>query len=179
MKCLLTDIDQCIFDYGSVITKFMKRLDYAPTKPINEIYNFAECFPNIKISLEDFGKSDEFENMDLFKDTFDGLNYFRNNGYEIICISAALNGDIYLEKRRNNFKSKLGFVPQIYHTDLRSKLDLLKKFPPSIWVDDLPENCDLGVEAGHLSFLMGYDYNKQSNHERIDNWNHLIQLIEH
>lgn len=114
---LLTDIDQCLLDYASSLHLFMEHRGVIAHDHINNVYDAGEVF-GIKLYevWDDYEFSSEFGSMNAFRDAVSGIQWFQNNGWEIVCISAANPDPEILNSRRTNIKNIFGHDLNVIHT---------------------------------------------------------------
>ena len=104
-------------------------------------------------------------------------------GYRFVAITACLNEPAVVEGRRKNLQDAFGFEwESVDCIGLNpSKEEALKRYTPSIWVDDLAHHASVGAELGYKSFLINKQYNQGDTHSnviRVNDWHDIKRIIE-
>lgn len=122
------------------------------------IINLGEQ-PEVDQFILDFQLSEDFKNLAPIEGAFEVLSKFKEEGFKIVAISAALNHEQVLRNRRDNLNNHFpGIFDRLYHTTgSQNKPAILKKYPSALWVEDNLENAVVGKLAGHLPFFMLHD----------------------
>jgi hypothetical protein len=118
----------------------------------------------------------------------DTIKYVRKlheeQGYVFRVISS-LSNDYYAQHLRTKNLIEM-FGPSVFDTFVyldtgADKDDALEQYRGSgcWWVEDKPENADLGIELGLDSILVGHQFNKNYAGEatRVNNWKEIYQKI--
>lgn len=188
-KYLLIDADEVIFDW---LTPFH---EYAQHKLKRTIEGRPVLFAlhhwlgtseqNTKQLVHDFNTHNPaFENLKpaFNADTYLPLIY--NKGYRIAIISACGNSDTIIKKRINNIEKHFSNIIHDIHCvgSSAEKSDILKKYSPSIWVEDRYENAKEGQKHNHTSVIIRQPHNIQ--YEPIDqsikwvnDWKELFDFV--
>ncbi len=181
---LLIDLDNTVLDCSGPLWEHTRnRLGREPNSGPFETYSVAEAF-DIPTEVEreivgEFIASPCFFKMKMSDDAKAAMRYFKNEGAKIIAITSAQNDEKTKIGRMENFKREAGFDLDDIHLTLgKSKKEALSAYPPSIFVDDLPENCEVAHGVGHISLLIGHGYNSNfsGSYRRVSGW---AEIIEH
>lgn len=170
-KYFLTDIDGVVFNFHKTFEAWARHMNFKTVYPslINEgKYLHIEDFLGLSfIETENlilqFFQSDYAKHFITYKDSYDGIRYFKGKGYTFIAITAIGDDSIATGNRQIALDNAFGvdaFADVIGTDPFGSKLDVLKQFEPTIWIDDTPEHVIAGLEANHFSIRL---------HREIDN----------
>ena len=129
-------------------------------------------------AVESFNESVWLEHISPMRDAVAMVKHMHENHGVVFHVITALNNHPHILKARTqNLKGLFGnAIEMITLTgDSEDKTEALSKYRDSnlIWIEDKPENADLGVEMGLRSLLMDQPYNKKHNNadvERVYNW---------
>ena len=161
-KIILTDCDGVVLDWGSTFEQYVRyhlKIDFE-TPPdqyykVEELLNLSHKETN-ELILK-FHASEYFKHLSSFRDSVKYIRKLSAEGWDFVAITAAGQDSEKIKKNRtHNLKTHFGNAfKDIIIVDLDStKLDTLKQFKPTFWVDDSPRQVFAGIEAGHTSFFM-------------------------
>lgn len=103
-----------------------------------------------------FNRSPGFASLAPYDDALAALkNLKRLTKCTVVAISSCGDETVVVENRERNIKKHFdGLVDEIVCLPLgSSKAGTLKKYPPSVWVDDIVKNVIDGVSVGHDAVL--------------------------
>ncbi len=132
----------------------------------------------------DFFESDFSHNFIQWPDSGVAISHLVDKGWVFIAITA-IGLSEKARKNRLTCLNKLynnAFADVLVVEPSASKLEILKTFAPTFWVDDSPNHVTDGIEAGHVSFHM-----RREGDTRICNspdaiivkdWHEIVDFIE-
>lgn len=186
MKILLTDVDDVLLTFHSSFSKYLET--YKGFKKIkSDCYKFSEMYdfdPTLEINyINEFAKSYHFANLQPFGEAEKYLKKIKDNNWYIVAITAVDNDDDLLIKRKINLKCVLGNVIDEIHMigTRKSKLNKLKEFKKTIFIDDNTKHIEEGIEANHDVLLMSRPYNTFYYNEkvkRVNNWKEIYEYLQ-
>lgn len=153
-------------------------MDLPTTWEMTEWFNADHT--EIRRLIKDMNGSELFEAIPAFEDAKRVLPLIAEK-YDLVAITCCSNDPLTIARRKKNLELlnvKFKDVHCLNFTD--SKLDLLKEYPSSFWVEDRFEGAKSGVEAGHTSFLINRTYNQNENHDRIirvNGWEEILNKV--
>ena len=182
---ILTDVDGCLLNWAQSYHWWMKRKGFKQVKP-NE-YAMDKCYgiprEQSRELCETFCESAAIGFLAPFRDA---VKYVRKlneeQGAVFHCITSMSNDPWACRLRDDNLKRVFGkgiFERCVYLECGADKNEELERYRDSdfVWVEDKPENANLGAEMGLNSFLIDHPYNVNSKLHpsvtRIANWKEL------
>lgn len=125
-----------------------------------------------------FNESVWLEDIGPMRDAVAMVKHMHENHGVVFHVLTALNNEpAILRARIRNMKALFGNAIEIITLtgDTEDKSEALSKYQGSnlIWIEDKPENADLGAEMGFKTLLMDQPYNKKhksANVERVYSW---------
>jgi len=166
VRILLTDVDEVLLDWISAFRAWVVEHGYTVQgeRPIDR--NIAGwVVPSSGVPLKEsealrlvevFNESDSFEHILPRAHSQEVLPLFKRAGYHIVAVSSCTNNldarakrERCLQRRFNNCVDKVICLPLG-----ASKKEVLRAFPPAIWIDDDIRNVQDGAEVGHRAYLM-------------------------
>ncbi len=185
-KVILTDADGVLLDWIYAFDMWMKRHGYNITNP--NAYSVA-----VRYETEDgkrlakmFNESAWIRKIPPFKDA---LKYVKKlheeHGYVFHCISSLSDDEYSQHLRTKNLRELFGdtvFERYIYLDTGADKDNALEFYRDSEcwWVEDKPENAELGHRLGLRPLLMEHDHNLDHVSETVDrvrNWKEIYERI--
>lgn len=111
---------------------------------------------------------DLFSQLEPMPGAVDFVSHARESGYDIKVLTACSDDPVSHAARLVNLEKVFGadaFCDVLFVDLGASKLDVLKRHPRSIWVDDLPRHVHAGYEAGHHGILAAAAHNRSSRND--------------
>lgn len=133
-----------------------------------------------------FNHSERFAHLQPCSDSREALAALKSLGWNIVAISSCTDNVEAGERRRENLQKVFGeSIDYIFLLPLAScKRSVLKKFSPSLWIDDNAVNVRAGLEMGHNAFLMRRPWNESSLAKQeyeglpvFEHWNHVLKFV--
>ena len=187
-KVILTDADGVLFDWLYAFDQWMKRHKYVLQDP-NEYKIFKRFGIDRKEGYRVIRMFNESAGIRKLPPHKDAIKYVRKlheeQGYVFHVISS-LSTDTYSQHlRTKNLREMFGdtvFERYIYLDTGADKDDVLESYRDSEcwWVEDKPENSELGYTLGLRPLLMGHDHNADhasDNVIRVPNWKAVYDKI--
>jgi len=194
IRILLTDVDEVLLKWIEGFIQFAKKEGYQfkdeyPTTWLLSTWmkkkdGSAMTDSEVRDLVLHFNHSDLFEHLDPCEEAIGGLRYIKSRGFHIVAISSCTDDKEAYAKRFKNLKRHFGkFIDYVVCLPLgSSKTEVLRNFPPSIWIDDNPENVAAGAALNHFSFVMKRPWNEASLGDSEDlpvfsSWNDVKDYI--
>ncbi len=184
---ILTDVDGVLLDWSTAFDAWMKERNYVLLHP-NEYnqhkrYGLAEKSDADKL-ISQFNESAWMGFLKPLRDSVSILDKFSSNNYHFECITS-LSTDhwagVLREMNLERFFGR-GTIRRVRCIATGAdKNDILKEYDPGYWwIEDKPENCLAGLNAGHKPILIDHEFNKDFSHPNIiraKNWKEIYQII--
>ena len=171
VRLFLTDIDEVLLKWIEGFSEFAKTRGYVLNNDYPEGWILSEWLRDssgsplnpaeIQNLVLQFNHSDHFGDLDPCDGTHEALHFIKSCGYHVVGISSCTDDVDALEKRKRNLVAHFGGnIDHVVCLPLGAcKKDVLRKFPPSIWIDDNPDNAVAGIDVGHFGFVMKRPWN--------------------
>jgi len=182
---ILTDVDGVLLDWESAFDAWMKERGYTIGAP--EVYK-----QSIRYGIEQFHADNLVKQFNEcawigylkpLRDSVNALEILASQHWHIECITSLSTDHWAGELRRANLRKWFGQTIrrcQCIETG-GDKDNYLKEYEPGHWwIEDKPENCIAGLNAGHRPILIDHPYNQDFKHPdviRVKNWQEIIELI--
>jgi FMN phosphatase YigB (HAD superfamily) len=187
-KVILTDCDGCLFDWEWGFDLFMKSQGY-DVRPGGEDeylmhlrYTCDEHTARKKI--REFNESAAIAFLPPLRDAVEYVRRLHSEGWQFTCITSlsSLSSAYDLRRRALDREFGEGVIGQLICLPTGSDKDhALEPYRDSRlwWVEDKPENADVGYHMGLNSILMEHGHN--ADHEcpypTVKNWREIYELI--
>lgn len=186
-KVILVDCDGVLCDWLYAFDQWMERHGYAVVKP--NLYKVHDRFDLVrnegKKLARMFNESAWIRKLPPYKDA---IKYVRKlheeHGYVFRVISSLSDDEYSQHLRTKNLRELFGntvFESYTYLDTGADKDEALEEYSDTgcWWIEDKPENAELGTSLGLSSILITHDHNV--NHEgrwnRVNNWKEIYELI--
>lgn len=172
---ILTDVDDVLFDWTGDFTRWVKtETQYRPESQLSEFWNIEEW---LGISLEEshelvntFNNSpDHWPHFKAIEHSKKAIDDLTSQGWKFIAITACGKDEWIAEKRWENLNREYpnSFIDLHCVGVNESKVDILKTYSPTYWVEDKFKNAVDGADLGHKSFLIDYPHSRSAHDERV------------
>lgn len=186
-KVILTDCDGVLLDWAYSFTQWMTRHGYkevrTDTYSINDRYliNKGESRKLVRM----FNESAWIRKLPPY---LDAIKYVKKlhqeHGFIFHAITSLSNDDYAQHLRTKNLIELFGptvFEKYTYLDTGADKDEALAHYKDSgcIWVEDKPENADVGIKAGLDSILVDHQHNKDytGDAKRVYNWKEIYNYV--
>lgn len=186
-KVILVDVDGVLLDWLYAFTQWMERHGYIQIEGGEDEYDIG-----IRYSLP---KDEKDRIVRMFNESAwirklpplrDAVKYVRKlheeQGYVFRVISS-LSEDTYAgHLRTKNLIEMFGptvFESYVYLDTGADKDAALEKYRGSgcFWIEDKPENAELGARLGLESILVDHPFNRECQVRRASNWKEIYEII--
>lgn len=188
-KVILTDVDGVLLDWLYAFTQWMDRHGYKECENGNTEYDIGKRYGLSYVEKERLVRMfNESAGIRKLPPLRDAIKYMRklheDHGYVFRVISS-LSLDTYAgHLRTKNLIEMFGptvFESYVYLDTGADKDDALEMYRDSgcWWIEDKPENADLGVKLGLESILMQHSFNAGyvGLARRAKNWKEIYDII--
>ena len=188
-KVILTDCDGVLLDWEYSFKVWMLHRGYEVVNPGE--YKMGEMFDisqdTAKSLIRQFNESAAIGFLPPLRDA---VHYVRKlhekMGYVFHCLTSLSDDPAAQRLRQMNLDKVFGvgvFEVLVCADTGADKDNILEPYRNSgcIWVEDKPENAELGVGMGLKSILMGHDHNayfRDGRIPRVWKWEHIYNMIE-
>ena len=188
-KVILTDCDGVLLDWEYSFHVWMSHKGYTLLDHGN--YKIAKAYD---ISIEEsktlIRTFNESAAIGFLPPLRDAVYYVRKLherfGYVFHCLTSLSDNEYAKELRVRNLNKLFGegvFEEVVCADTGADKHALLEPYTNSncIWVEDKPENAELGLQYGLNSILMGHDHNLEYRNPmipRVWKWEHIYKMVE-
>lgn len=186
-KVILTDCDGVLLDWEYSFKVWMLHRGYEVINPgeykMNEMFDISK--EESKSLIRQFNESAAIGFLPPLRDA---VHYVRKlheeQGYVFHCLTSLSDDPDAQRLRQMNLDKVFGkgiFEKLICADTGADKDDILEPYRNSrcIWVEDKPENAQLGLEMGLSSVLFGHDHNADCGIKcpRVWKWKHIYDMI--
>ena len=187
-KVIITDVDGVLLDWLHSFTEYMKSKGDDPVNPeeyqVHVHFDIDKAYA--KQCVRAFNESADIAFLTPFKDAIKYVKKLHEeHGYVFHVVTSQSNNKNAQNLRIQNLKNVFGDTVFEEFTILDTgadKNDALKKYRGSgcYWIEDKPENAEVGVELGLEGILMEHDHNKDYlnvNIKTAKNWKDVYNII--
>lgn len=185
---ILVDADGVLFDWEHGFDRFMQDQGfvYQPNGQDQYLMHLRyNCdAATAKKKIKQFNESPDIEFLPPLRDAVKYVRLLRAEGWRFHCITSLSDLAVAKDRRRRALDREFG--PSIIETltclDTGADKDqALEPFKDSglWWVEDKPENADVGHAIGLRSILVNHAHNRshQCAYPRVNNWHKIYQII--
>jgi phosphoglycolate phosphatase-like HAD superfamily hydrolase len=188
MKLILTDCDGVLLDWESKFIEWMGSKGFKPD-PNQFGYEMAQRFgmkkPKVKELIREFNESAWIGFLGPHKDAVWGMEQLSAKGYTFGAVTS-LSEDVYAKKMREMNLAELfptstfEFVECIDTGADKDQSLLPYKDSGMFWIEDKPENAQLGADLGLNAIMLRHKHNAHFDDARVkvvDNWAQLVNYV--
>jgi FMN phosphatase YigB (HAD superfamily) len=188
-KVILTDVDGVLLDWLFSFTQWMEKHGYETVAGAEDNYDVTKRYGLDEVEKERlvrmFNESAWIRCLPPLRDTIKYVRKLHEEQGYVFRVISSLSNDYYAQHLRTKNLIEM-FGPSVFDTFVyldtgADKDDALEQYRGSgcWWVEDKPENADLGIELGLDSILVGHQFNKNYAGEatRVNNWKEIYQKI--
>jgi FMN phosphatase YigB (HAD superfamily) len=186
-KLILVDCDGVLFDWEFAFDQWMRRHDY-------KVLSHGNYKMDVKYGLD---KKEAMRLVRMFNESAwirklpplrDAIKYVRklhtDHGYIFHAITSLSKDDYSQHLRTKNLREMFGdsvFEKYIYLDTGADKDEVLEEYQGTnlYWVEDKPENADVGLDLGLDSLLMRHEHNKDYTGSAtvVNNWKDIYNIV--
>jgi FMN phosphatase YigB (HAD superfamily) len=186
-KVILVDADGVLFDWEYAFDQWMKYHGYKVQVP-------GEYLMNIKYGLE---KAESKRLIRMFNESAwirklpplrDAIHYVqklhKEHGYIFHVITSLSSINYSQHLRTKNLREMYGdtvFDKYVYLDTGADKDEVLEDYRDTgcWWIEDKPENVDVGIDLGLNGILMSHEHNKDYNGSatRVKSWKEIYEIV--
>lgn len=188
-KVILTDADGVLFDWLYAFDKWMSRHGHPVKDPhlykVSDRYGLLDCEGRIYARM--FNESAWIRKLPPHKDAIKYVKKIHEEFGYVFHVISSLSDDEYSQRlRTKNLIEMFGptaFERYIYLDTGEDKDKVLEPYRDTgcYWVEDKPENANIGDDIGLTSILMNHNHNKHleinENVTRVNNWKEIYNQI--
>lgn len=188
-KVILVDADGVLLDWLYSFDNWMDRHGYKIVDA--NLYKVADRFglprSEGKKMARMFNESAWIRKLPPHKDAIKYVQKLhRDHGYVFHVISSLSDDEYSQHLRTKNLREMFGntvFEKYTYLDTGADKNEALAKYADSgcYWVEDKPENANVGADMGLVPILMAHDHNKgfdiYEHIPRVQNWKEVYEII--
>lgn len=187
-KLILTDADGVLFDWITGFNAWMESKGYTRLFGFERYYTIEKWY-NIprEEAMDLVATYNTSAAIGFLPPYLDSVEYVKKlhdeHGYKFVVITAFGNDEHAVKLRKRNLQEVFGdvFEDVLFVGLLKSKLDLLKLYEPTIWIEDKPSAAEEGLAAGHRTYLFRHGHNEfmSTAHviTRVDQWKEIYDSI--
>ncbi len=187
-KLILTDADGVLFDWEWGFDKFMKSQGYE-VRPGNEdeylMHMRYTCDKNTaKQKIKEFNESPAIAFLPSLRDSVEYVRRLRSEGWHFCCITSLSQLPSAWELRRRALDKHFGpeTIEHLICLPTGSDKDqALEPYKNSgfFWIEDKPENADVGHAMGLRSILVkhGHNIDHECPYPTVNNWKEIYAIV--
>jgi len=186
-KLILVDCDGVLFDWEYAFDQWMKRHGY-------KVVSHGNYLMDIKYGIEHreakrlirmFNESAWIRKLPPLRDAIHYVKKLHTeHGYVFHAITSLSDDDYSQHLRTKNLREMFGdtvFEKYVYLDTGADKNEVLDFYKGTgcYWVEDKPENVDVGMAVGLDGILMSHDHNKdyKGNAKCVRNWKEIYNIV--
>lgn len=187
-KLILVDCDGVLVDWVYAFDMWMSEHGYK--KVDQSQYDLNKCYgiprKESKMLVRMFNESARIQSLPPFRDAVKYVKKLHEeHGYVFHCITSLSANPDAIKLRKYNLKQLFGetVFERIICLDTGADKDkalLPYKESGCLWVEDKPENCDVGIDLGLNGVLMAHLHNLRNpgkTEHRVQTWKEIYELI--
>ena len=186
-KVILVDCDGVLLDWEFQFDLWMAKHGYEICVPGEYKMSLKYGIPDKEMTrlIRMFNESAAIRKLPPLRDAIKYVKKLHaDHGYIFYCISS-LSDDEYAQRLRTKNLIET-FGPTVFHKYIyldtgADKNVALEKFKNTgcYWIEDKPENADVGASMGLKSILMRHDHNVGYNGTaiKVNNWKDIYQIV--
>ena len=189
-KTILTDADGLLLDWEWAFTIWMEQHGHTKVDGYQFMYDIGERYGITKDQSRKMVKLfNESASIGFLPPLRDAMYYVKRlheeHGYDFICVTSLSRNKDACELRKMNLRKLFGksaFTGFKFLDTGADKDDALAKWKDSglWWLEDKPENCVAGINAGLKPILIEHGHNMGNKNPDITvckNWKHIYNTI--
>ena len=185
-KTILCDVDGTILDFANPFHDWMNSRGFTTIegKHLTEVFLISEVFEctddEHQKEVEAFSDSEMFSKLPALRGAQEAIENLRSKGWHIVAITSCHRSPAARASRIDNLKSVFGFEEEdiVFAGKMAPKLEILKKYDPTIWVEDCMFHAKEGLAAGHQPILIDREYNRHEDMSDTDSIEHIIVRVD-
>lgn len=186
-KIILTDCDGVLCDWADTFFDWMSSKGYV--RVVEGVYEMDVAFgisrPECKKLIREFNESAWMGFLPALRDARSGVAKLVEAGYQFVCITSLSLDEKARMLRISNLKNLFGknvFLDVVCLDTGADKDDALAPYKDTglYWLEDKPENAQLGADLGLNTILINHEHNTGFMDKRItnvDNWAQVCNII--
>jgi len=188
-KVILTDVDGVLLDWLFSFTQWMDKHGYETVPGADQEYDVTKRYGLDHIEKERlvrmFNESAWIRCLPPLRDTIKYMKKLHEDHGYVFRVISSLSNDYYAQHLRTKNLIEM-FGPSVFDTFVyldtgADKDEALEQYRGSgcWWIEDKPENADLGASIGLESILMGHQFNAdyKGPAQRVMNWKEIYEII--
>jgi len=188
-RIILVDCDGFLLDWEWAFNIWMQERGYVQRPNAKDYYKISDQFENLSVPdakkfTRLFNESAAIGFLPPLRDSVYWMKRLNEElGYRFICITS-LSTDVNAQKlRRMNLEKYYGdvFDDVVCLETGSDKHEALDKFAGTgyWWIEDKPENADVGFERGLRSILIehGHNMNHTCPYPIVKNWKEIFEIV--
>lgn len=186
-KVILTDCDGVLLDWEYAFDQWMKRHGYIVKETGSYLMDvkYGIEYKEAKKLIRMFNESAAIRKLPPLRDAIHYVKKLhQEHGYIFHAITSLSNDQYSQHLRTKNLRELFGdtvFEKYVYLDTGADKDEVLEEYRNTEcwWIEDKPENADVGSEVGLNSVLVTHDHNKnyKGNAKVVKNWSEIYNLI--
>lgn len=184
-KIILTDADETILSFVDPFQEWLIGEGYSlngslrDTYGINHLIGVEDCTEIVSRFHE---TAEAFGLLEPEPYAVEALTELYLDGYRFVAITAVDDKPVIRNRRIENLNRAFGFEFEdcICVGQMQPKTEALKKFDPTVWVEDNPHHAHEGSRLGHRTFLVSHNFNAAYSDDlvtRVQDWREIRKAI--
>lgn len=186
-KVILVDCDGVLLDWVYSFNQWMRRHGYEEVRTdsycIGERYGIEKAESKKLIRM--FNESASIRKLPPYRDAIKYVKKLHEeHGYIFHAITSLSNDDYAQHLRTKNLIEMFGptvFEKYVYLDTGADKDEALLPYKNTecFWIEDKPENAQVGFDLGLTSVLMNHEHNRGANVDalRVNSWKEIYRLV--
>lgn len=184
-KLILSDVDEVLLHWKKDFDTFIQSKGIVPSKPwtSHELHEWLEIHPDEAQALVgEFNGSKHLAALEPYKYSVECVTKLHKEGWRFVAVTACGDTDFISETRRKNLQHHFGSIFQEIHcvSYQQGKIDILKSYPNTWWIEDNFTWAQAGADLGHKTLLVDQPHNQHHYDDRIrrvQDWREIYEII--
>ncbi len=187
-KIILTDVDETILNFTGPFEAWLAEQGYTVNGTLRDTYGIHHLIgihdldeiTRIVGEFHDAGET--FAALEPEPHALEAMTELYLDGFRFVAITAVDDTPNIKARRIENLNRAFGFDFEdcICVGQMQPKTEALKKFSPTVWVEDNPHHAYEGSRLGHRTFLINHAFNEYFKDDlvtRVQDWREIRKAI--
>lgn len=183
-KIIITDIDECVLNWHEGFKEYVDSKNIPYTGDIHECKSLEDWLDIPEDEAYElilsFNHSEDFGKLSTGYESQESIIELKRHGYTFYGLTSCGIDEHIIDRRRKNIEK---YFPGIFQEivciplEVSKRIELSKLPHNAIWIEDKFSNSILGLEFGHICYLINHEHNEDYHHDdiiRVDGWKNIV-----